>query len=73
VDPNAPNSDHTPLRSLDAVIQVGLVALLVRACGRIILPFTDILLWSVTLAVMLYPQHLRLADLAGRAGPGWLR
>jgi predicted PurR-regulated permease PerM len=62
MDPNAPNSDHAPSRStmLDGALQIGLVALLVYACSRIILPFTGILLWSVILAVMLYPLHLRL-------------
>ena len=49
---------------LDAAIRVGLVALLLYACGRIVLPFAGILAWSAILAVMLYPLHLRLA--------GWL-
>ena len=62
MDPNAPKSDHAPARStmLDTALQIGLVALLVYACSRIILPFTGILLWSAILAVMLYPLHLRL-------------
>ncbi len=70
MDPNAPNSDHAPSRStmLDAALQIGLVALLVYACSRIILPFTGILLWSVILAVMLYPLHLRLVV---RLGNRW--
>ena len=38
--------------------------LLIFACSRIILPFTGILLWSVILAVMLYP----LAPTLGRPG-----
>ena len=49
-------------------LQIGLVALLVYACSRIILPFTGILLWSAILAVMLYPLHLRLA---ARLGNRW--
>jgi predicted PurR-regulated permease PerM len=67
MDPNAPNSDHAPSRltMLDAALQIGLVALLVYVCSRIILPFTGILLWSVILAVMLYPLHLRLVVLFG--------
>ena len=52
----------------DAALQIGLVALLVYACSRIILPFTGILLWSAILAVMLYPLHLRLAV---RLGNRW--
>ena len=63
MDPNAPNSDHPPSRSaiLDVALQIGLIALLVYACSRFILPFSGLLLWSAILAVMLYPLHLRLA------------
>jgi len=70
IDANAPNADHAPSRSsmLDATLQIGLVALLVYACSRIILPFTGILLWSAILAVMLYPLHLRLVV---RLGNRW--
>ncbi len=70
MDANAPNADHAPSRStmLDAALQIGLVALLVYACSRIILPFTGILLWSAILAVMLYPLHLRLVV---RLGNRW--
>ncbi len=70
IDPKAPNSDHTLSRPtlVDAALQIGLVALLVYACSRIMLPFTGILLWSVILAVMLYPLHLRLVV---RLGNRW--
>ena len=63
IDPNAPDSDHPPSRSasVDVALRIGLVALLVYACGRFILPFSGLLLWSTILAVMLYPLHLRLA------------
>ena len=62
MEPEAPTSDSAPSRStpLDAALRIGLVALLVYASGRIILPFASILLWSVILAVMLYPLHVRL-------------
>jgi predicted PurR-regulated permease PerM len=53
---------------IDAALQIGLVALLVYACSRIMLPFTGILLWSAILAVMLYPLHLRLVV---RLGNRW--
>ena len=70
MDPNAPDSDDAPSRStiLDAALQIGLLALLVYACSRIMLPFAGILLWSVILAVMLNPLHLRLAV---RLGNRW--
>jgi predicted PurR-regulated permease PerM len=70
MDPNVPNSDHVALRStmLKAALQIGLAALLVYVCSRIILPFTGILLWSAILAVMLYPLHTRLVV---RLGNRW--
>jgi predicted PurR-regulated permease PerM len=70
MDPNPPNSDRAPSGSsmIDAALQIGLVALLVYACSRIMLPFTGILLWSAILAVTLYPLHLRLVV---RLGNRW--
>jgi predicted PurR-regulated permease PerM len=53
---------------LKAALQIGLAALLVYICSRIILPFTGILLWSAILAVMLYPLHTRLVV---RLGNRW--
>jgi len=65
MDLNALRPGNTPSPTmLDAAIRIGLVALLLYACGRIVLPFAGILAWSAILAVMLYPLHLRLA--------GWL-
>ena len=70
MQPNVTIPERAPslLRMLDAVLQIGLVALLIFACSRIILPFTGILLWSVILAVMLYPLHQRLV---ARVGNRW--
>jgi predicted PurR-regulated permease PerM len=70
MDPNASNPANAPSPStmLDAVIRIGLVAVLVYACGRIVLPFAGILVWSAILTVMLYPLHLRLAT---RLGDRW--
>ena len=42
--------DHARCRA-----SIGLVAVLVYACARIVLPFAFILIWSAILAVMLYP------------------
>jgi len=68
--PNASISDLPPPRPpiVHLAVQIALIALLVYACTRIILPFVGILLWSVILAVMLYPLHLRLA---ARCGNRW--
>jgi predicted PurR-regulated permease PerM len=49
----------------DTALRVGLVAVLVYACARIVLPFAFILMWSAILAVMLYPLHLQLAKYLG--------
>ena len=70
MDPNVMKSDRAPSRStvLDLALQIGLIALLVYACSRYISPFSDLLLWSAILAVMLYPLHLRLAF---RLGNRW--
>jgi predicted PurR-regulated permease PerM len=59
-----------PARSiiLDSALRIGLVALLVYACGRIMQPFIGMLLWAVILAVMLHPLHLRLVK---RLGNRW--
>src|SRR4051794_36600607 len=70
MDPNVLNPDHAPSRStiLDVALQIGLVGFLVYACSRYISPFSDLLIWSAILAVMLYPLHLRLAV---RLGNRW--
>lgn len=46
--PKALNPDHALPRStmIDAALRIGLIALLLYACGRIMLPFAGILLWS---------------------------
>lgn len=71
----APEHKHGPERvrtgdvpsstMLDAAIRIGLVAVLVYGCGRIVLPFAGVLAWSAILAVMLYPLHLRLTTWLG--------
>src|SRR3984893_9448646 len=70
MDPNALKSDHEPARSaiLDVALQIGLVGFLIYACSRYISPFSDLLIWSAILAVMVYPLHLRLAV---RLGNRW--
>jgi predicted PurR-regulated permease PerM len=70
MDPNAPNSGDAPSPStmFDAALRIGLIAALGFACGRIVLPFAGILIWSAILAVMLQPLHLRLA---ARLGDRW--
>jgi predicted PurR-regulated permease PerM len=54
---------------VDAMIRLGLIAVLVITCLRIFSPFIAIMLWALVLAVMLYPLHQRFAKrLGGRQG-----
>ena len=45
---------------LDVLIRAGLIAILGTICYRIFHPFLDLMLWSVILAVTLYPLQRRL-------------
>ena len=67
MDWNSPHSDYATARLsiLDISLQLGLAALLIYFCGRILAPFTGILMWSTILAVMLYPLHKRLRTYIG--------
>src|SRR3954454_22948165 len=70
----APDPGKAPasLTIIDTALRIGLVAVLVYACARIILPFAFVLMWSAILAVMLYPLHLRLATRLGDRGSALL-
>lgn len=74
MDRKAPDHDTAVVSStmIDTAIRVGLVALLVYACVRIILPFAFLLIWSAILAVMLQPLHRRLASWLGNRGSALL-
>jgi len=45
---------------LDVLIRAGLIAVLVIFCYRVFHPFLNLLLWSMILAVTLYPLHRML-------------
>ena len=74
VDLNAPTLGDAPASStmFDTALRIGLVAVLVYACARIVLPFAFVLMWSAILAVILYPLHLRLAGRLGDRGAALL-
>lgn len=58
-----------PTKPLDLVISAGLLAVLAVICYRILAPFLGLLVWSLILAVVLYPLHQWLARrLGGRQG-----
>ncbi|MDT6963362.1 AI-2E family transporter [Cupriavidus sp. SZY C1] len=57
----APYSTATVSRTLiDSLIRFGLVALLATFCFQIFRPFMNLLVWSVILAITLYPLQVRL-------------
>ena len=45
---------------LDVLIRAGLIAVLVLFCFQIFHPFLDLMLWSVILAITLYPLQAQL-------------
>jgi len=45
---------------LDVLIRAGLIVVLVIICYRVFHPFLDLMLWSMILAVTLYPLHRKL-------------
>ncbi|AWM92226.1 AI-2E family transporter [Pseudomonas sp. 31-12] len=56
-----PFSEKTLARTLlDVLIRAGLIAVLVLFCFEIFSPFRDLMLWSLILAITLYPLQERL-------------
>ena len=54
---------------MDAMIRLGLLAMLVALCIRVVSPFVHLILWALVLAVAIYPLHQRLAaKMGGRQG-----
>ena len=47
----------------DTLIRIGLVVALALLCFRVFSPFLNLTIWSIILAVTLYPLHQRLASL----------
>lgn len=50
---------------LDVLIRAGLIAILAVVCFRIFYPFGSLLVWSMILAITMYPLHLRLRKRLG--------
>lgn len=55
---------------LDVLIRAGLIVVLIMFCYEIFKPFLSLVLWSVILAVTLYPLNQLLAAKLGNR-PGW--
>jgi len=66
------NTTSPKLRSnelMDVLISFGLIAFVVVMSARVFAPFAGLMLWSLILAVALYPLHQRLTQrLGGRPG-----
>jgi len=63
----APITEKIFSRSLlDVLIRAGLIAVLVIFCFQIFSPFLDLMLWSLILAITLYPLQCRLKGILGQ-------
>lgn len=63
------NERRFATRLLDVLIRAGLLVVLAVLCYRVFAPFLTLTIWSVILAVTLYPLHQMLARrLKGRQG-----
>jgi predicted PurR-regulated permease PerM len=66
----SPLTERTLSRELlDVLIRAGLVAILAIFCFRVFVPFLDLMVWALILAITLYPLQVRLRRaLAGKDG-----
>jgi predicted PurR-regulated permease PerM len=54
---------------MDAALRLGLLIFLVAMCARVIGPFVNLAMWSVVLAIALYPVQQKIAaSMGGRQG-----
>ncbi|POZ99940.1 AI-2E family transporter, partial [Pseudomonas sp. MWU12-2312b] len=51
---------------LDVLIRAGLIVVMVLFCFEIFRPFRDLMLWSLILAITLYPLQTRLRGALGQ-------
>ena len=66
---NKTDSHLTAKTFVDAMIRVGLIAILAFLCIRVFSPFTAVMVGGLILAVMMYPLHQRFARrLGGKQG-----
>jgi predicted PurR-regulated permease PerM len=52
-------------KTIDSVVQIGLLALLTFWCFMIIMPFIMPVLWGIIIAVAIYPLFVKLKSLMG--------
>ena len=58
-------AQHKPAALWDTLIRVGLMLALVVLCIQVLSPFLNLIVWSIILAVTLYPVHQKLARKLG--------
>jgi predicted PurR-regulated permease PerM len=68
--PNFESDQRASSRLLDVLIRAGLLVALAVLCYQIISPFLRLIVWSIILAVTLYPLHQWIARRVG--GKQWL-
>jgi predicted PurR-regulated permease PerM len=62
--PITPTAHRAPSRELlDALIRAGLIAVLAVFCFRIFVPFLNLMIWALILAITLYPLQVRLRSI----------
>src|SRR5499427_8712533 len=58
--------ERVPARLLDVLIRAGLILALALLCYRVFAPFLVLMVWSLILAVALYPLHQAVARRIGQ-------
>lgn len=65
--PSFPSDKALSRGLLDVLIRAGLIAVLVMFCFQIFHPFLNLMLWSLIMAITLYPLHRRLKGRLGNS------
>ncbi|MBA7566777.1 putative transport protein YdiK [subsurface metagenome] len=63
-----PDSRNTAVlnTAVDLTIKIGTLLLIIFLCFRILLPFTNILLWAMVIAIIMFPLYTRLGKAFGK-------
>ena len=52
--------------AVDLTVKLGVLLLVIFLCFRILMPFTNILLWAMVIAIILFPLYRKLGKLFGK-------
>src|SRR5262245_63006282 len=64
-EPDHEPEERAPARLLDVLIRAGLILALALLCYRVFAPFLVLMVWSLILAITLYPLHQAVAHRTG--------